>query len=366
MKDIHITIATGIFPPSIGGPASYSKMLLDFLGPYGYDVTIVTFDSVRKYPKIIRHIMYFFLLCKHSISSDILYAQDPVSVGLPALCVAKLFRKPLMVRLGGDYAWEQAVGRFGCTDTLDDFVTKKQPYIYVRMLQSIQRYVVSHSQATVVPSAYLKRIVTQWGIDEQILHVIYNAFTPPDVRKKNIHRKTFTIVTVGRLVPWKGFATLIDTVVTLHTSYPHVTLTIIGDGIDKEMLEKKIQQAHAESYIQMKGALSKDAVYTELSCADAFVLFTSYEGFSHLILEAMSIGVPILTTAVGGNTEILRDMDNALLIPHSTEHLEKGLRRMIDDSELRERIATEAQKNVAVYTEDKMFAELDMLIRKHI
>ena len=57
MKRIKLVIATGIYPPSIGGPASYSKLLMDEFGEYGYDINIVTFDSVRLYPKGISHII---------------------------------------------------------------------------------------------------------------------------------------------------------------------------------------------------------------------------------------------------------------------------------------------------------------------
>ena len=105
-KTIKITIATGIFPPSIGGPAQYSKLLLDKLPASGFEISVVSFDGVRKFPKIIRHALYFFILIKKSFNADVIYAQDPVSVGFPSLVVSKLLRKKFVLKIVGDYAWE--------------------------------------------------------------------------------------------------------------------------------------------------------------------------------------------------------------------------------------------------------------------
>ena len=125
MKRIKLVIATGIYPPSIGGPATYSKLLYDKFPSMGIDVSVETFDSVRMYPRVISHIIYFVRLLNTAIGKDIILAQDTVSVGLPALCVSKILRKPFFVRVPGDYAWEQSVQRFDVKEGIDEFQTKK-------------------------------------------------------------------------------------------------------------------------------------------------------------------------------------------------------------------------------------------------
>src|SRR3989344_45899 len=116
-----ILIATGIYPPDIGGPATYSKLLMDELPKRGFKVSVLSFGSVRHLPKLIRHLVYAWRLALMAIKYDVILAQDTVSVGLPAMIVSKIFRKKFLIRVPGDYAWEQAVQRFGVKETIDEF-----------------------------------------------------------------------------------------------------------------------------------------------------------------------------------------------------------------------------------------------------
>ena len=58
-------------------------------------------------------------------NADIIFAQDPVSVGFPAACAAKILRKKFLLKIVGDYAWEQGMQRFGISDLIDEFQRKK-------------------------------------------------------------------------------------------------------------------------------------------------------------------------------------------------------------------------------------------------
>lgn len=122
---MKITIATGIYPPSIGGPATYSKLLFDNLPKQGIDVSVLSYDQVRHLPKGLSHLTFFLKLFSVAKRSKIVFAQDPVSVGLPTLIFCKLTGKKFFIRIAGDYAWEQSVNRFGVKDSIDDFQNKK-------------------------------------------------------------------------------------------------------------------------------------------------------------------------------------------------------------------------------------------------
>ena len=116
---MKILLATGIFPPQIGGPATYSKLLYDELPKRGIDVEIATFGDYLDKPKIIRHFLYFLELLRKAPDVDLIYALDPVSVGLPALFAAQVRKKKFVLRIAGDYAWEQGSQRWNVSDTLD-------------------------------------------------------------------------------------------------------------------------------------------------------------------------------------------------------------------------------------------------------
>ena len=104
---MKILITTGIYPPDIGGPATYSKILIDELPKHNINALVLGFGEVRRLPKIIRHFLYFLKILKKGWKADIIFAQDPVSVGLPAALAAKILGKKFVLKIVGDYAWEQ-------------------------------------------------------------------------------------------------------------------------------------------------------------------------------------------------------------------------------------------------------------------
>ncbi|MDO8560385.1 MAG: glycosyltransferase family 4 protein, partial [bacterium] len=127
MSDHRLLIAAEIFPPAIGGPATYAATLARELPARGWEVTVVCYADqvVGEYPDpviavprrggpVARYWRYFFTIWKTAKHFRAVYAQGPVSSGLPALVVAKLRRKKLVVKVTGDYAWEQAF-RAGAT-----------------------------------------------------------------------------------------------------------------------------------------------------------------------------------------------------------------------------------------------------------
>ncbi len=85
-----ILIATGVYPPESGGPATYSKLLEQRLPALGFSVTVLPFRTVRHLPKFVRHFAYFLKCLNLARKADIVYSLDTVSVGLPAALAAKL------------------------------------------------------------------------------------------------------------------------------------------------------------------------------------------------------------------------------------------------------------------------------------
>ena len=122
---MKILIATGIYPPEIGGPATYSKLLYDTLPSHNIEVEVLPYREVKNVPKIFRHFWYFLKVLRKGRGVDIVYAQDPVSVGLPSAIAALVLRKSFLLKIVGDYAWEQGRQRYGVEGSLDDFVSKR-------------------------------------------------------------------------------------------------------------------------------------------------------------------------------------------------------------------------------------------------
>jgi len=96
--------------------------------------------------------------------------------------------------------------------------------------------------------------------------------------------------------------------------------------------------------------------------ADLFVLNSAYEGFSHQLLEVMSLGVPIVTTDIGGNPELIENEKDGLLVPYDDyDALFKAVKRMLTNETLRNEVTEMAQKRVATFSLQRMIAETEEL-----
>jgi glycosyltransferase involved in cell wall biosynthesis len=369
---MKITIATGLYPPEIGGPATYAAMLEQELPARAIEVEVIPFGWVRHYPKIIRHLVYTWKLWRASRDSDLVYALDPISVGLPALWVAKWRRLPFLIRLGGDYAWEQGRIRFGVTKTLDEYLadTDNRPLL-VKMFARLQTYVVSGARRVIVPSEYLKSVVMQWGIEEDSIQVIYSALFPLEVSatraqlRSELQYTQPTIVSAGRLVPWKGFRVLIEVVAKLSVHYPHISLVIVGDGEELSGLKDLVAELHISQHVRFTGSISKAALGATIKAADVFVLNTAYEGLSHQLIEVMDIGTPIVTTTAGGNPELITDGVSGYLVEfNDPAALEEAIARVLNHPESRERIVQSARGRSKQFTKEAAVAEIETVLQE--
>ena len=369
-----IVIATGLYPPDIGGPATYVRMLEDMLPAHGIDCVVVPFTEVRHLPKVVRHVVFFWRLLRSARGADVVYALDPVSVGVPALVVSKLRLKPFLVRLGGDYAWEQGQQRFGLTAMLDAYTAdKKSAPWQVRALASMQRFVVCRAQKVVVPSQYLKRIVATWGVTESQLEVVHSALFPLKVTESKQAIRTAggytgtVLCSAARLTPWKGYDVLIDVVHTLRTKFPDIVLLIAGDGPEEEHLKKQVQTLKAQAYIIFTGRLSKAELGKVLVSSDVFVLNTAYEGLSHQLLEVMNLGIPVVTTHVGGNPELITNGATGLTVSYNdAEALQHAITQMLTDATLRTTVIKNGKKRTEDYNQDTVVTKFVTMLTTHI
>ncbi|MDP3710310.1 MAG: glycosyltransferase family 4 protein [bacterium] len=369
-EKLCLVIATGLFPPDIGGPATYSKTLSEELPKRGFDVKVVSFGLVRHLPKFIRHLAYFLKICRAAWKSDIIFAQDPVSVGLPAMLAAKILRKKFILKIVGDYAWEQHQTTNTKVMSLEEFQEKKLDFI-TELRRWIEFLVARQAKIIITPSNYLKKIVSGWGIKENIIKVIYNSFDIPQVvesreeARKKLNLSGFVIISAGRLVPWKGFETVMDVIPEVLREIPQLKLIIVGSGPDEKKLEERIKELKLEKIITMVGRISHDQLLTYLRGGDVFLLNTAYEGFSHTILEAMAVEIPVITTRVGGNPEVITDGLSGLLIEYNEkEGMRTAILRIYNNPELRLRVSQHALLKAREFNQDRMLSQVASVLQQ--
>ncbi|MEK7536922.1 MAG: glycosyltransferase family 4 protein [Patescibacteria group bacterium] len=386
-----ITIAAGSFWPEIGGPSSYLKAILPKLKEGGFGIDLVTRSKKRKYPedavsdyrihrlkdwpgKPVNYLRYFLKLLKVAKSSDIIYAQGPASSGYPSYLANKFLKKKFVVKITGDYAWEQyhisnklkVINNKSDTKSIIDVLDFQNKKVSGKFhtLRKIQMKVCHAADKIIVPSKFLAKVVGYWGVEDKNIEVIYNGtdFKPvaqgKEKARKEIGISGNIILSAGRLVPWKGFKMLIKIMPELIKEYNFARLVIVGDGPDKEILETMKNNLGLQNKVYLVGKKSPEELKIYLAAADMFVLNTAYEGFSHQLLEAMALGVPVVTTNAGGNPELIKQGENGFMVLYNDElNLIEAIKALFDHEDIRGKFIEEGKKTAEKFTVEKMADE---------
>lgn len=365
---MKILIVSGIFPPDIGGPATYVPQIAEHLAGHGHQITVVTLSDelghedqhysfrVVRLPRQIfkpwRWLRTALLLARLGRQFDLLFVNG---LAFEATLANYFLRKPMVQKVVGDLAWERATVRGWVQDNFEEFQEKRYGH-KVELLKAVRAWWTRRAHKVIVPSHYLARFVAMWGVDTRNIVVIYNGVETTNgvVPAKVPLEPRFRIVTVGRLVPWKRVDKVIETIARMEG----VGFTVIGDGPERGRVEKLAQALGVTDRVYFAGYRNRAETLALLAACHVLVLNSSYEGLPHVVLEAMSLGLPVVATAVGGTPEVLSDKVNGRLItsPRSNA-LYEALSQLVRFPEERQRLAKGAKQTSQRFTMHKMVEE---------
>ncbi len=344
----RITVATGIYPPEKGGPATYVPRVVAYFKTKGVAVDVITYgddDTVRDsgvtviYRGIFSKIRYFLGVLRMAYRADLVYVQDTVSSGFPVFLVCWLLRKPYVLKVVGFQGYEKAYREGKTQATLEDFFQEKHDFI-ISLVTKLGLMVVAHARHIITPSNYLKEIVVSWGISPDKISVVYNGVALPDTEEAIPHFPEGKVILMyGRMVAHKGFEELIDAVVTLHEQGVTTPFVILGSGPYYATVASYIAEKKAASFIHLLGEANREQVLFALNRARVLVNNSSYEGLSHVLLEGRLAHVPLLASKAGGNVELIVDGVHGFLYElHDVVKLRTYLMQLCTDDALYERM----------------------------
>lgn len=191
-------------------------------------------------------------------------------------------------------------------------------------------------------SESLKQHAVSFGIDAEKIRVVGNGV---DIKKfyplpRNEARNDLglsgdapVIISVGALVERKGFHRVIECLPYLRGMFPCLRYLIVGGagpegGLTKQ-LRQQVKDLSLEETVVFLGQMPSDKLNVALSAADLFVLSTRNEGWANVFLEAMACGLPVVTTDVGGNAEVVNNPKLGTIVPFGDQQL---LCRAIEDA----------------------------------
>jgi glycosyltransferase involved in cell wall biosynthesis len=310
---MKITIATGIYQPDIGGPATFLREFVPFLKKSGWTVDIITYGAPRKDAVAISHDnpikwwSFYRAVMKSARDADVIFATDTFSSGWPAARAARKLKKRLVTRFVGDAAWEIARSNDWTQDPFEVFQKKKYDW-KIEFLRKTQKKVLRQSEVITV-SHFLELLLKKWGIKST---VIPNAVSEIKLPAKNVLRKKFefdkkfVVLNVGRITQYKGVDKIIRMCAKLRKEVPELLLVIVGDGPAFFDAQKATHEENISHMVRFEGRKDENETRALMKAADVLVLNSEYEGMSHTLLEAMSVECPVIASDVCGNPELVK------------------------------------------------------------
>ena len=378
MKNKRILILTGVFLKDVGGPPTLLKALNKELIDYGYQVKILTFGNKKetkkysypvkvvydKWPSFLKSFLYLTKGLILGIKTDIIYNQDLYTPGFTGLIIKKVLKKKLVTRFVGDSAWEIALNKKETTDDIMDFQNNKYSKLIERRKRT-RKKILENSDKIIVVSYFLKKLAIKIGISEEKIKVIYNSIDFLDIEnnlkvdlKKELNITGKVILTNARLTPWKGVDMLIKIMPNLIDIHKDIKFIIISEGPERKNLEKLTIDLDIEDHVFFAGRVSRELVVEYLKISDVFVLNTNYEGMSHVLLEAMKVGTPIITTKAGGNPETIKDEETGLLVDYrDEEQWIEAINNILDNQDLAEKLVKQAKNDLKRFNWDNLVKE---------
>jgi len=261
---VKVVVVSGIWPPDVGGPASHAPALADALLAAGHAVEVVTTavaaPEARVYrvgwvsrtrPAPLRHLAVVREVARAARSADRVYATSMVR---RASLGASIARRPLVVKLVSDEAFERAVraGRF--PGTLEDF-QRVSGGPRLRLLRASRNRALRRAAHVVVPSAYLRDLALGWGVAPDRLTVVPNPAPPlPPLPDRDAARAALgldgvTLAAAGRLTRQKALGDALAAVARVDG----VSLVVAGDGPERGALERRAAELGLDGRVRFVG-----------------------------------------------------------------------------------------------------------------
>lgn len=337
-----------IMPNQISGPNNSAKLITNSFLNQNYEFQFLIQD---KNPGVKFNFNLLFRMKRQidEFKPDIIHISGLQNSGFYAVLAAKIAcQNKILLAIRGSSDDSLTIGKFKkfiMTWVIEVLTLLLSDYIYV------------------VAKSMLKKKRIKFLTRNKFLGVIHNSapnilpMSKYDIRAElNIDPKKKIVVVVSRMVYDKGISFVVDAI--KNDISAKFAFVFIGDG---PMLEYVNEHLSSSINIDVFVLGKRNDVIEIISSADIFLFATLHENLSNALLEACAVGLAPIVTNVGGNSEVIINNYNGLLIkPYSSAEITNSLNKLADDDELLNKFKTNAKKHINSYfTQDILLNKLD-------
>lgn len=268
--------------------------------------------SIPRYGKALDGVFYaaslmpFLLRLRRAFPFDLIDAHFVYPDGVAAIVLGKAFRVPVTITLRGSivrlstYRWHR-------------------PQI---------RWALQRAARIIAVSQSLKTVVTHLGIPPERIRVIPNGVDSERFRRMDrtdarracgLPLDRTILLSVGAVYAGKGHHLVVEALRRLVQRWPDLLYVVVGDEMHGDNYRLRLEQTIAsyglEPHVRFIGGRPHEDLPPWFAAADVFCLATRSEGWANVLLESIACGVPVVTTRVGGNAEIVRERIDGVLVP---------------------------------------------------
>ncbi len=360
---MKLLLITGIYPPDIGGPATYVPLLAKQANERYQNISIITLGSESRHistrgceifcisraiPKPIRILKTALVLLKEARNSDAIFCNG---LYFETAIILRLLRRRSVAKIVGDPVWEKARNSSRTSLDINDFQssdwTNKDKLINYMFCKAWESF-----DFLTCPSPALVELIESRIPNKKVIYIPNGIDSPSEVKPK----EECTLITVSRLVSWKNIQCVIDA-----SSILGYKLTIIGDGPERLMLEKLARDRNINATFM--GNLSARDVQMHLEKASFFLQVSDYEGLSFSLLEAMACGVVPVVSGNDGNKIAVQHGVNGAITKIDGSSIAQTILEIENHPGLYETLSNEAIRTVKEEFDGKSYRNkmLDLL-----
>jgi glycosyltransferase involved in cell wall biosynthesis len=264
---------------------------------------------------------------------DVVHSHGFFGAGIDALCFSKIKSIPLV----------------GTNHTLIESFAQFFPIGFrgPRVQKSIIKYLIWYyglCDFVTTPSLFLIEDMKKKGlkisgraISNPVERYFYETTKTKDVLKKEFHFSEFHVLYAGRISAEKKCEILLDAFIRFAGTHPKASLSFVGQGMLRETFEKRVAASHVSKQITFMGPFlgeNKKTLYDIFHASDVFVMPSTSETQSMVVIQAMASRLPVIAARAGGPPELIGNDKGLLFEPDNVEELVRHLDTLYKDSTL--------------------------------
>ena len=340
-------LISGIYPPDVGGPATYIPKLAEYLVEQGHMVTVFSLSDdkqknpnsevwstqfvSRKIPLPLRIIVVAFRITMLAFKSDFVFANG---LHQEVAISRKFVKRPSLAKIVGDPVWERYRNSSSKNNlSIEDF-SNTQHTLSTRLQREFLRWSLNRFDLVTAPGEGLIQLMHKWHVKAPTILIENGTRCSSELSTKVIYDS----ISVSRLVPWKNLDFFVRS-----AALGDLKIAICGDGPEKARLEILSQTLRAK--VDFLGELDSAGVRRALQSSKTFVNISSYEGLSFSLIEAMMEAKACIVSDIKGNTDVIEDRLNGIVVAlGSPEELTRAIRECVNNQEYASQLGKEARK----------------------